>query len=255
MLPVCADVLFDRIVTLYKNAAMNEICRSSSFLTGLLAAILVMSLSSAANSADSTATAIPENADTLVRKLDETRYAIGNLIIDKSRGTIDAPGRINMNRGLIEYLAVTSYGKTHEATFILDIQPLHLQVALLLLGLDYGRNLDCQGDTTRPAGDSVAIYIKWANSEGDSSHYSASELILDYRTDTTLPETRWVFTGSRVHEGYFLADDDGSIIATYNDPMAILNNPRPERIDDTILGSNHFLLPEIGTKIVMVIAK
>lgn len=190
-------------------------------------------------------------ADSLVMKIDENTYTIGNIYLEKDLKEITIPGHINMEEGLIEYLAVTEYGKTHESIAVLDIQPLHLQIALLLFGLDYGRNLEFQGDSIAPRGDSVIIELAWINSKGDSLVYSASELVKDYRTQTAMQSTAWIFTGSALYKGNFLADLDGSIIATYGDPAAILNNPLAGRVDDMVYGANDELLPEPGTKIKM----
>jgi hypothetical protein len=192
-------------------------------------------------------------SDSLIVKLDESTYLIGNLKLNRISKEIEIPGNINMNKGLIEYFAVTEYGKTHEAVVVLNIQPMHLQIALLLFGLNYGQNLEFQGDSVVPQGDSVYIDLLWVDKSGDTISYSASELIKDYRTQKIIPPTAWIFTGSALFEGNFLADIDGSIVATYSDPAALLNNPLDGRMDDTVYGANEEILPEPGTEVVMKI--
>jgi hypothetical protein len=158
-----------------------------------------------------------------------------------------------MNSGLIEYFAVTEYGKTHEAVVVLGIQPMHLQLGLLLLGLEYGQNLGFQGDTVMPLGDSVYIYLGWLDENQDTTIYEISELIVDYQNNQPMPSTAWIFTGSFLHDGHYMADMDGSIIATYSDPVAILNNPLSGRMDDTVYDANEKLLPPAGKPVFMKI--
>ena len=44
----------------------------------------------------------------------------------------------------------------------------------------------------------------------------------------------FTFTGSRLWQGKFVAQTDGSLIAIITDPDAVFNNPRPNRdADDT----------------------
>ena len=191
--------------------------------------------------------------DSLIQKLDENNLVIGNLRLNSQTREILVPGHINMNSDLIEYFAVTAYGKTHEAVVVLDIQPMHLQLGLLLLGLEYGQNLGFQGDTVMPLGDSVYIYLGWLDENQDTTIYEISELIVDYQNNQPMPSTAWIFTGSFLHDGHYMADMDGSIIATYSDPVAILNNPLSGRMDDTVYGANERLLPPAGTPVFMKI--
>jgi hypothetical protein len=69
-----------------------------------------------------------------------------------------------------------------------------------------------------------------------------------------MPPTPWLFTGSMVVDGRFIADLDGSIIATYSDPAAVLNNPLAGRLDDTVYEANADILPAPGTEVTVTIA-
>ncbi|HOD66539.1 MAG TPA: YdjY domain-containing protein [candidate division Zixibacteria bacterium] len=192
-------------------------------------------------------------ADTLVRYVSDHEIRVGNVLMDISALTVSAPGWVNQKTGLVEYLAVTSEGKRHESVLVLDVQPLHLQTALLLFGLDFGQNLAFQGDSVPPRGDSVDISVAWLGPEGDSVVVPASELLFDYHDSVVAPTTPWVFTGSMIHLDRLQADLEGSIIATYSDPVAILNNPASARSDDTFYGVNEALVPPPGTPVVLII--
>jgi hypothetical protein len=206
-----------------------------------------------ASAQDQTQPSCGTKQDTCVVKLDKNHYRVGSVLIDKGRREITLHGWVNMNDGPIEYLAVAPGGKTHESVLVLDVQPLHLQLALLLFGLDYGQNLGFQGDSAMPMGDRVKIQVNWINLKGKQVRKSASEIVKDLRTNKAMKSSDWVFTGSTTNQDSFMADMDGSIIAVYSDPVAILNNPLGGRVDDTVYGSNKETLPPPGTKITMTI--
>jgi hypothetical protein len=191
--------------------------------------------------------------DSIARRISEHEYIIGTAHIDTKTRLIVIPGWVNQTEGPVEYFAVTPKGKLHESVLALEVQPLHLQLALLLLGLEYHTTLGFQGDTLPPSGDSVVIRIAWVDSAGISQECNASEFLWDLQKDRPVDSTPWVFTGSMLWEGQFAADIEGSIIATYSDPTAILNNPSAGRMDDTVYGANPKRLPKRETKVSLVI--
>ena len=73
-------------------------------------------------------------------RLGEGRYRIGRLEVDTEKREVTIRGWVNMSAGLIEYLACSAGGKLHESILVLDAKPIHLQVALILLGLEAEEN-------------------------------------------------------------------------------------------------------------------
>jgi hypothetical protein len=65
--------------------------------------------------------------------------------------------------------------------------------------------------------------------------------------------THWIFSGSRVINGTYMADMEGSIITTYHDPFTILDNPLPGGGNDELYVVNHDLVPPKGTQIELII--
>ena len=51
----------------------------------------------------------------------------------------------------------------------------------------------------------------------------------------------------------FAADSEKSLIATYRDPVALINNRLPTGSDDTVYVANHRVLPREGTEVQLVI--
>jgi hypothetical protein len=148
-------------------------------------------------------------------------------------------------------VTVTSFGETHEFGVVLDIQPKHLQIALLLFGLEYGNNLQIQGDTSMILGDPVLVCLPWADENKATVIYTASELMLDFGTGESTAPTSWVFKGLSSREGYLVADLDGSITATNGDRPPILNETLVDRIDDTVYGADEKIMPAPGKQIFM----
>src|ERR1051326_8066576 len=101
-----------------------------------------------------------QNAPPVAERIGEHRYRMGQVVVDTAAKSVAIPCRVNMSKGMIEYLAVAEEGKRHESVLLVEAEPLHIHLALLLLGLDPGPRPRYQGDPATPvirsAGDSSA---------------------------------------------------------------------------------------------------
>jgi len=95
-----------------------------------------------------------------VTRISDRIYRIGDVLIDKAQGCLYMPAKVNMTEGVVELLACGRLGKRHESVLVVDAKPLHVQLALLLLGLEPGGGLAYQGDPRTPQGDSVWIWAE-----------------------------------------------------------------------------------------------
>ena len=173
---------------------------------------------------------------------------IGGATLDSRRRKVTVSGRVNMDRGAIELLACSSGGKTHESILVLDVEPHHLQVALLLLGLKATEApLEVQGDVRAPRGDPVTISVAWNDSKKYRQLRRAEDLVLDRSTGGVMPRTNWVFVGSRFVDGVFGAQVERSLVTVYRDPLTIIDNPLPGGSDDTAYLANASVVPPVGT--------
>lgn len=187
-----------------------------------------------------------------IEKLSPTTYMIGNVFLDIENQQIRFPGKVNMEKGIVELLACAPGGKMHESVLVVDIVPYHLQVSLLLLGLEYGDNLQYQGDPNTPQGDSVEVWVNWQ--QPGSEHYVRGEdLIYNLVSKKTMDHTHWIFSGSRISNGVFMADVEGSILTTYHDPNTILDNPLPGGGNDELYVVNQDLVPPKDTPVEVII--
>jgi hypothetical protein len=181
-------------------------------------------------------------------------YKLGNIDLDLNRKTITMYGKLNMSYGLIELLACTKIGKVHESALVIDVQPVHLQTALILLGLEHEGGLRYQGDPRTPKGDRVRIWVEWDSDDGESERYRAEDLVYNRVTQSPMEHTDWVFSGSRINKnGVFMAQAVGTLITTFHDPDAIIDNPLPEGGDDTVYIVNTQIAPPKGTAVRMII--
>ncbi len=76
------------------------------------------------NSPDPAAYTLPA-----IKKISKGIFRIGNIIVNKSEGFVSINGEINMDEGLVEYLACGPRGKLHESVLKLDVDPYYMQIA------------------------------------------------------------------------------------------------------------------------------
>ena len=115
-------------------------------------------------------------------------------------------GWVNMNDGLIEYLACSLGGKLHESALVLDVKPTVLQVALILLGLEAESDFQYQAGQSLPKGAPVELWVEW-NQEGETKRVRAEDMVFDTRKNKPMEHTHWVFNGSIMKEGSFLIEE------------------------------------------------
>ncbi len=209
-----------------------------------IAPILLSNISSAQKPVNRTR---PPQAE----RITDHTYRVGSLIVDTKQRTVLCPGEVNLTEGAIEYLAVAPGGKTHESLLQLRTRPLHLQVALLMLGLEPKNVLKRQGDSATPQGDPVELRIRWKDKNGQLQERAVEELISETPNLKPMPVHPWLFTGSRILNEGFEADLSKSLIAVYHDPAAILDNPLPGAVNNSYV-VNSKRTPAQGTRIELI---
>ena len=182
----------------------------------------------------------------------------GIQIWEQSR-KIAVKGIVNMQDGLVELLATAPGGKEHESVLVLQCNPLLLYTALGLIALNPAQLTDYRASSAADTlpGDQLFITVTWMRN-GQQHTERAENLVWDKKYDRPMPKTHWVFTGSRFYRNratgqtIFMAGQTGVLVATYFDADAIINNPLPERMDDTGYYANSKLLPPRGTEVTVL---
>lgn len=203
-----------------------------------------------------------------IHRLDGDRVQVGAAVVDAHLRTVTVAGRVNMQEGgPIELLACLPSGKVHESVFVLDVLPMDLQLALLLLDLHEGRNpaVHYQSDDPErleePAA-MVRIGVEWhdpaASLDSALLRAPAERFLYSLSADTGVATAQWAFLGSMNYEGRFGADLEGSLITTYHDPLAVLELVDPAVNDNAYRANvgynvNKSLCPPVGTPVTLTI--
>ena len=193
--------------------------------------------------------AFTASTNTALKRISDTLYELGRVRIDTQRKTLAFPATVNMAEGAVEYALVHSTGKVHESVLKTEVGATEIHVARLLIGPpvpapDPKMPPDLQGCP-------VDVWLRWRQVETER-RVRMEDLISNTITKREMTRGPWIYNGSRVVEGTFLAQRDGSILAIIADPDALLNNPRPGRDDDEIWKVNSALTPPAGAPVEVV---
>ena len=174
---------------------------------------------------------------------------LGDVRLDSLTKTVTATGWVNQTAGAIEVLACGPKGKVHEAVFVLALNPLDLQAALLLAGLKGGAPMPAIGQGP-PSGAPLDILVEWHDG-AETQSARAESFVWNLADNAPLPETPWTFTGSVVKDGQFKALAEESLVVTYWDPYAIVNLPLPSGANDELLTVNSNTIPPYHTPVTL----
>lgn len=191
-----------------------------------------------------------------VKKIGENLYRLGEIEFDAKSREIRFPVTVNQREGgPIEYLLVRETGKVHESILTTSISPLHLQIVMKLLRYEGGNGdvfnrllapevLEKEGGKEADRGETVSFLFQ---PEGGKA-LPVYEMVIDGESAEAMAPGDWIYTGSAVEEGAFMAEAEGSIIAIYLDHLAMFNMSREGADLDERWGARHTVIPEIGTK-------
>ncbi len=214
---------------------------------GLAAAVLLPGTASTAQETKPAASNPP------LKQIAPGLFELGAVRLDKQHRTVSFPATVNMKDGAIEYLVVTKHGKTHESLLRTDAEPQHIHVAMLLLGAKGAGTNEFPRLVTEPIpGDRVSIEIKCLIA-GKEKRFRADELVFNTQTQSVMARGDWVYNGSRLSEGAFLAQRDGSVVSIMTDEGALVNNPRAGRENDKIWQPQAAGLPPVDTPVEVLI--
>jgi hypothetical protein len=163
-----------------------------------------------------------------VERLGPSLFRVGTVRVDTAKKEISVRGEVTAARTL-EFIASTKGGfKGYESALELDTTAISFNLALILIGLDreHAVHPRFHFDPIPPKGDPVEIWVEW-DENGTTRKIRAEQLVYNERTQHTIPEGPWVYTGSvfveQVHA--YLADIEGSLIGFVHTPSPILENP------------------------------
>ena len=176
---------------------------------------------------------------------------IGTVHVDPELRCVLATGYVNQVEGAIELLACGPGGKVHESVLVLQVNPVDLQTALLLIGLKSGPPMRDLG-VGPPQGDAVSIWVTW-EIEGRRVAQPLEARAYEWKKKRPLHTAGWIFNGSLFENGKFKALAEESMIASYWDPWAILNVQSELGADDESLSVNRSVVPPLHTPVTLLL--
>lgn len=205
-----------------------------------------------------------KNPENLLKKVSDDTYMLKEMTINVGNGTIEIPCKINMNEGLIEVVLCRPEGKVHESLLVTDVSPLEFQTALMLLGLDPVNEVPddlsevaptAQFSSVETAGDDVRLYLI-PEDEEDGTRVPVENYIFDESTGRTLKPSKWLFRGAATtRNGHVLADSEVTMIATYHDPVAMMELDSESKFNDELFYVNKDAKLTIGKNYKLIIEK
>ena len=169
---------------------------------------------------------------------------LGEVRVSPSELAISFPAQVNQRTGLVEYLVVHETGKVHESIFKTKVGGQQIHAAALLFA-------DKAGSATNALPRLKSIQVAWT--DGGGKRFNAAELILDRKKKRALGETKWAYRGSRLIDGVFLAELDGSLIAIMEDRDALVDQATPDASDDENWEPLTEKLPAVGTPVAVTL--
>jgi hypothetical protein len=195
------------------------------------------------------------------------------LVVDRERGFVTLPANVQIKNELLEYILVAPNGAAHESLFLTKVRASVLNTALLLLGVEPGRNArwidlepSADGHPQRriepPQGDGFFIYVAWREGE-EVYFFRLEDLIRNFMTGRSLRRHRFVYLGSRFAalnqntEETFVAEATGNLInlAFFFRGDTLLTGALEECNEQTIWAANEWLLPPTGAEVRLIFAR
>jgi hypothetical protein len=198
------------------------------------------------------------------------------LVLDLATGMVALPAAVQVKHDLLEYLLVAPNGAAHESLFLTRVRPSLLNAALLLTGVEPGKNawvetLPAAEGTSAdrperrvhpPEGDGFFLYAAWREA-GEVYFYRLEDLVRNFATGRGLRRHRWVYLGSRFlslkpgESESYLADVEGNLVnlSFFFQGNTLLTAALPECYEQTIWAANEWLLPDTGAPLLLVFAR
>ncbi|MEX0885413.1 MAG: YdjY domain-containing protein [Phycisphaeraceae bacterium] len=199
-----------------------------------------------------------------VLELPEDVGPLPHVRIDVEAREVEIPATVVAREAeWLELLVCPPGGREHETILTSEARPSHIHLALLMLGLEAGRplawevNPEDRDDPTihPPRGPEVEIFIVMRGEAGEQL-VPVNEWVIDRETGQTLPDNRFLFTGSRIEvvdeeQRFYLADLNGTTISLVNfgDDVIVRPTTQTNVTDEQRLAANTQRIPEEGTEV------
>jgi hypothetical protein len=200
-----------------------------------------------------------------VQKLADGTMQIGDIIFDPKTRQVRVPCTVNMNEGLLEFAVVHENGKIHESLLITKASALHINIAMKLLRYVASEELYAIEKERGVLSDQfpeveekvrkaarVSLSIEWQH-EGKAKKVPISDWIMHTRTTKPMSTEPWVYGGSMMYEGHFVAEQNGDIAAIFVSRGSLFLYPGKDNSNDEMWLANTKRIPPQGTSVFFLI--
>ena len=213
----------------------------------LLALLCVGARSPAAGGAD----AAPAPAADKIGKFPHVEFSVQRrqVRVECESLAVDAP---------LEFFCCLNGTNEHESVLRTQAKPSDIHTALLAIGLKPGQPLtflEASRKWLPPQGPPLHISVEYTNKDGQTVSYPAYRWIRELKSKKEPKAFTWVFCGSRIKEGHYVADETGYVISLVNFDFTLIDVPQlaSNSNDELEWERNAPLMPPRGTKVWMVI--
>ena len=182
----------------------------------------------------------PKPADVARKLIAELKqkFAADNIAVDLQAQTVTIPVVMNAPPEPIEYLLIHRKGKKHEAMLYTHSKPSLINGALLMLGLEPGKNASYREKDPPPTLEEVEAGVDpliitppegmefWMTLQfddvatGKPVEYCVEDLLYDLTARGPIDQVSWIYLGGRMaslykgEEPVFVADFEGNLVST-----------------------------------------
>jgi len=191
-----------------------------------------------------------------IEQLDDERYRIGKIIVDKEAQSFTVPGKILVLKEPLEYLAVSIDGmKGYESLFELSTSARDFNLACILIGLDDEKSVKPrhQFDERKPQGQAVKITVSWKQDGKTVSIAGANAMTTG---EDVFDDDSWVYIGSATgnYGEQFMAEVGGTLIGFVHDPYSVIDHSSGGGIGaDGLITGNEDKLPPKDSAITLTV--
>lgn len=198
-------------------------------------------------------------------KLADGRMKLGEITFDPKTRQVRVPCSINMSEGLLEFAVVHENGKIHESLLITKCSPTDINVVMKLLryvaseelyaiekepGILSGEYPHVPEETKKAA--RVDLKVEWEK-EGKVQTVSLADCIMQAQTSKPMGQEPWIYGGSMIYEGAFLAEQTGDVASIFVSRGSLFLYPGKDNFNDDVWIVNDKRVPPQGTKVDFII--
>ncbi len=189
-------------------------------------------------------------------KAKRAQYA-KDVLIDWEAKQVEVAARVAQTDLPIELLMCAEGTKEHESILVTGAQPQKIYEALGLIGATTGSPVSFDPATnkqTAASGSPLSIEVAY-DANGQAVRHSAHKWMIDSKTKKPIAPLNWIFCGSRMENGQFAADTDGTIACVVDFSTALIGLAESHTSSDADLWvlANKDRVPAKGTNCTVII--